>query len=313
MLVILSGMESVSKASLARELTMKYNNFDKYEIDGYVVDITGDHFTITTKDGELVYGEGTNAILCKPEDGSYSEDGYATYDKVVAFKQMVLSTIDSFVYKIGFGDIGYDYGVTQEKLFLESYGGFLEKYQARPFETVVLVGAIAKGAVEQAISDLGQENVKVLSVIRNPSTSYLYTTIPPTEPDFREVNDSPISVKYATEEYVEGMLCAIKLKTLTGAETVRYEDLISTKTLSFDGKTFALPESFSSYNSWITQNEKNKTDSLYTTELDSLNSKLSAFNENLTNLDNQVASLFPANVFTELGYTPLTINNATSL
>lgn len=313
MLVILSGMESVKKVALARELTMAFNNFNDYKIDGYSVDITTDLFTITDSEGKMVYGPGTNELLLNPEDGSYNEAGHQTFAKVQDFIQLVNTTIDSFVYKDSFGDIGYDYGVTQEMLFLEPYTEMLQKYNNRPFETVVLCGPVAAALVDKARTDLGADNVKVLSVIRNPSTSYLFTTISPSDVEFRHIDTSPISVKYATEEYIEGVLCSIKLKSLSGVQTVMFEDLIETKVLNFDGKTINLPEKFTRYNDFITLEEQKLIPELYTSDLDTLNEKLLSFQTGFTNTTQTLGSVFPNNIFAELGYEPLTLEQATEL
>ena len=313
MLIILNGTEATKKVALATEITHALNSFDNYQYKGYYVDFTKKIINIKHSDGTVVYGTGTNALLLNPEDGSKNEEGHAIFKELLDFQELINTTLGKFYFKNTFSNWAFDYGVESEITFLDDYNTFIQLYNTRPYETIVTSGTFTKAFVEKARADLGEANVKVISVIRNPSTSYVINTVAPNgSGEFRFIDDSSIGVKYADEDYTDGMICSVLLKSLPYVTTVKFETLIETGMLPLNGITITLPvDIFAAHNTHITQLEKSQESTFYVDQLAELNSKMSNYRGSVSAPGLNVSNI-PVDIFAELGYTMLQLTDIVS-
>jgi hypothetical protein len=312
MLIILNGTEATKKVAIATEITYALNNFNNYQYNGYSVDFTKGNIEIRDSAGVVVYGQDTNALLLNSEDGSKNEEGHATFKELLDFQISIGTTIGQFYFKNTFSNWAYDYGVEPEITFLDDYNSFIQSYNNRPYETIVTSGTFTKSFIDKARADLGEENVKVISVIRNPSVSYLINTIAPADGEFRLIEDSSIGIKYADEDYTDGMLCSILIKPLSYVTTVKFETLIDTGILSLDGITIILPSAvFAAHNAYITQVEKSQESKFYVDQLADINAKMSNYQESVTASGFNLSNL-PVDIFADLDYTMLQLTDIVS-
>lgn len=303
MLVVLTGTESTKKYTLATSMTLALNSFNAYKIGDYTVDFTKPIFEIKDKDGVVVYDGEIHSILHN-EDGGASEEGLEVFKQANDFMSVFDDRIKMFFYKTEFSSFSYDYGMESQVDFMNDYPAFMEKYQNRPFDVAVAVGTFSKAFIDKVIADLGSDNVKVVSVVRSPSVAYLLNTISPAEIEYRHIDESPIGVKYATEDFFTAYLNAFKLKDLPYVSTVHFEDMSLAGKLTVGDVDVPLPPSFTMYNWLITTQEFNSKDKVYTSELGEFNTKASSLKTSInTDLD---ISNFPDSLFTPFGYVPLT-------
>lgn len=302
MLVILSGVEAIKKLELARAITFAMNSFDNYKIGDYTVDFTPSLFTIKDAEGTVVYDAETHAIL-NNEDGSLNEDGLAIFNQANEFISTVSEKIGRFFYKNEFGSVAYDYGIDTAVDFMNEYPAFMEKYQNRPFDVAVAVGTFSKAFVDKVIADLGADQVKVVSIIRSPSVSYLLNTINPAPVEYRKIDESPIDIKYATEDFFTAFLDAIKLQGLPYVETVRFEDIGITGKFNVGDVEVKAPASFAMHNWLISKHEFDQKDKVYSNEIDTFNTRANSLKTSI-NTDLNI-SQFPDSLFTPLNYVPL--------
>lgn len=305
MLVILTGVEAIKKLELARAITFAMNSFDKYKIGDYTVDFTKPLFTITDADGKVVYDEETHSILHNA-DGTLNEDGKAIFDQANEFMTTVSEKIGQFFYKSVLGSFSYDYGLEPHVDFMDYYPEVMEKYQNRPFDTAVLVGTFSKAFIDQVIADLGADQVKVVSIIRSPSVSYLLNTITPAAIEYRPIDESPIGVKYATEDFFTAYLDAIKLDDLSYVSTLKFEDIAIAGKFKVGDTEVPMPPSFEMHNWLITKAEFEKKDEIHSQDLDAFNTKANSLKVSIQT--DEDISQFPESLFTPLNYVPLSFN-----
>jgi len=302
MLVILNGVEATKKLELARTITFAMNSFDNYKIGDYTVDFTKPVFVIKDADGNVVYDDENHGILHN-EDGSLNEDGLAIFNQAGDFMNTMADKIKAFFYKTEFSSFSYDYGMEPEVDFMDDYPAFMEKYQNRPFDVAVAVGAFSKAFIDKVILDLGADNVKAISVVRSPSVAYLLNTINPAEIEYRRIDESPIGVKYATEDFFTGYLDAVKLQGLSYVDTLHFEDIAIAGKFNIGDVEVKLPESFEMHNWLLTKKEFEMKDVVYTDEIDAFNTKANSLKTSIdTDLD---ISNFPDSLFTPFNYVPL--------
>jgi hypothetical protein len=305
MLVVLTGTESTKKYALATSLTLALNSFNAYKIGDYSVDFTKPIFEIKDKDGTVVYDGEIHSILHNA-DGSASAAGLAVFTQANEFMSALDAKIKSFFYKTEFSSFAYDYGMEPAVDFMNDYPAFMEKYQSRPFDVAVAVGAFSKAFIDKVISDLGSDNVKVVSIVRSPSVAYMLNTISPAEIEYRHIDESPIGVKYATEDFFTAYMDAFKLKDLSYVNTVRFEDMAVAGKIKVGDVEVTLPSSFDMHNWLLTKQEFAAKDRVYTTEIDEFNTKANSLKTSIVTTEN--ISNFPDSLFTPLNYVPLAFN-----
>jgi len=177
---------------------------------------------------------------------------------------------------------------------------------------LIITGSFSRLLIEDLKSDLGQENVSVVNIVRNPSSAFLIHQ--------RSEYDATFTAEEDHKNLIESILSAISLKDYPGVTTIKFEDLLSSNTFVVNGQNIPKPIGYESYNGLFTQHE---FESILPLEIhnsaavDSFNQSISNFNiSQIANVDNPLPELvnilkdqpgnFPVNLFDALGYSPLT-------
>ncbi len=165
--------------------------------------------------------------------------------------------------------------------------------------TDVIGGTFSKVFLEQLRNN---HHVQILNIVRNPSTSYL-TGIEDLFPD----DESPMGLDFVTPVTTSSAIDAITLSKLDYVTTIKFEDVIKNGSFEFMGKTFKCPAVHNNYNGVITRYESVmlKKCGITAEMLNEFNIKFSNFNQSFVNCHNDPK--LPGNVFEELGYKPLTL------
>lgn len=353
MLIILNGPQTTSKAAIGRELMAAFNTF---EIGGYKIDLSQEQVNIYNSAGKHVYSSvdvnGEPLLeLVHNEDGSLNQAGDDILTQAFELQQAINAELkDNHYYNI-FNDDQYDWGLTAiinapmngedpgyEYKWPHTYDDILSNYNNRKHDTQVISGSFSKHFVTSIMEDLGEENVKVLNIIRNPSAVYVANERSLEERKMTPAG--PLDKGRHRRILVRSITSSILVGTIPSATTIRYEDILAKSTFKFLGKDVQCPVITNEHNGIITAQEKatvEKRDAVNDTAVNDFNQRYQNFNmeraEEDTNgqlvfidfLDflskkpaNELAqhqidaekakerlAKIPKNLFAALGYTPL--------
>lgn len=202
----------------------------------------------------------------------------------------------------------------------------------------VVSGSFSALYLNKLKSLLGSSNIAVINITRNPSVSYIthFTGSMPDnfyETSFNDPEDpwSPRTFDVSNaadypDEYCYDYFCSLvnsaTVKNFEGVIDCSFEDLLQDPTLVINGIDVDLSPVIKAHNKLITESEFTEL----TTELSLTEANMSAANAFFTDmrdwkLINDIAdgnvfpdansSPLPANIFTLLNYSPLTISNIT--
>jgi hypothetical protein len=163
----------------------------------------------------------------------------------------------------------------------------------------ILGGSFSRVFLEQLRKT---QDVHVLNIIRNPSVSYVTGT-----EDLFENDELPVGLAYVTPMTTSASIDAITLSKLDYVTTIKFEDIIKTGSFEFMGQIFKCPAVHNNYNGTITKYESVmiKRGIIDSAMVDRFNQIFSSLNTSFINCHNDPR--LPGNVFEELGYTPLTL------
>ena len=335
MLVILSGSETVHKKFFARRVISHLNAF---KIENYVVDYSKHPFEVYDQTGKLVYRpehddvEGCIDLLC-----GHEAQPTIVYEAVRRYEDIFNDQIRDNHFNNIFLDIIYDYGIVPEPsetvvpgavtyLNPHKYSDIINSYKNRQYDTFVITGSFSKSFIDRIRGDLGKENVIAYNIIRHPSVTYAlhektaeyYAAKAPMNPvtDDKKVRRAVFN-------------CA-NLMRYDDVITVRFEDILASGSFVVNGVDIGVPPGYDNYNGWITQWEKDNVVPLHTVSPE----RVAEFNEYCSNFDfadlesdecdkanivqvindqfgstytrEEIDQIIPTNLFTALGYTPLT-------
>lgn len=257
-----------------------------------------------------------------------------TQNKIKQLNQQILDNERDNDFKNFFQDVEYDYGLTDT---LEcnlrwgdsnaknvTYQTIVNNYTNRAYDIFVITGTFSKGIIDKLQTELGEENVSVLNISRNPSVAFMLNR---KSPDWYQDN---LAHTYDWDKMkLEGSLFnCINLKRFSNIRTLKFEDMLDAGYFTVGNTTIPMPVEFAKYNQFLTTYEKSVIDLNYETEsaLTTFNSQVSyylqpsitdsttrmaerekAFNTKFTYTDYMH---WPNNFFTELGYTSLTTRTA---
>lgn len=228
------------------------------------------------------------------------------------YKELFDNTVKTH-YKMKFRAIMADYGVQQNILFPEggNYEEFLKTYNDRQHEYFVISGSFSKTFVSMVSSDIA--NVEVINITRNPSVSYLLDAIAidPVCPYNTNMN-----LKLLKKRYNTSTIQQIGLRSLSNVNTIKFEDIIESKTLCVDNKKISIPKTYEIFNKYITQQEYRNIDSQITAEdIDKFNQAYTNFNLTFPygrdDVPVELIPKLPKNIFADLDYIALTYNEIT--
>jgi hypothetical protein len=168
--------------------------------------------------------------------------------------------------------------------------------------TNIVTGVFAPFYINKMINEYSGDT-KVINIIRNPTVSYLMD-------DSHLVNDGisngesthPDGTRIAQcgDTLFSSIINSALVKMMPTAQTIRFEDIISTGTITIDDVSVSVVE-FENYNGIITQYEK---DNLVTLVSKDKQDSLSNFVTTFTNLAEMYPGL-PNDIYVDFSYEPL--------
>lgn len=332
MLVIVSGVETTGKKLIAREILSKMSG-DIALDNGHFLRLNTHPYTITNSDGEVVFEPGGVCTLLhdKSNGDSFCPVGDAILKQAEGFYETIIlnGSRDGHV-KANFADVYRDYGVFQHPMFYEfsasnpntniTYQDIVDAYNSKSSQVYVLTGIFGKHFIDEMKVLIGAENVVALNIIRNPSVCFLFDQKPA---EWYEANNKTIDTDF--EKLKKSLFTATYLNSCDDVITLRYEDILSDGFIEINGVRIAIPEELVSTDGILTNQEKTEflpQNNIADTDLDELNNTFQNFVHLPTATDEILADvnatqgtaltraliteMVPVNVFTELGYDPMT-------
>lgn len=299
MLIILSGLEAIAKPKIANAIIRKLN--EPFLVEGLEVKYNPNF-------DEILYQEGNNITF---PDVVTTE----TFDHIrtaLNDKHRELDDLsEEYNVKDFFIDIGYDFGILETKEYTllqneetvtKSFDDILTAYNSSSLSNFVISGIVSNAFIEDITTAIGAENVSVINITRNPSASY-----------FMHSPDTSYQGNDDREKMFSSMLNAIKLKQL-GYTTVKFEDIISTQSITVNGTTIPLPDTFASSNGVINVWESENLPSKTADEVLNFNSSISPLDATLVGApdNSSIYDNFKLDIFAELSYTALTYAEITA-
>lgn len=304
MLIILNGVETVHKKWFAGRLVAALNTF---EVNGHTINFDKQPFEITDPTGALVYGPGVTSLLMNQEDGSRNEAGYEIFNTAIALEDThFLTGSRENHYSVAYVDLDYDYSVTTTVNYppysLLNNPNVIERYNARTIENFVISGSFSRVFIEQMITELGRENVKIINVIRNPSVTHLMHEKPPEY----YIKNTTYTKEHDTQKLHKSILTSAFLIQFEDVATFKFEDILRDGYFMFEGNKISLPSDHVAYNDWITEFELSTVIPQRVESMDENLEQLDAFNTAFSDLG--AVSDHPnyaGNIFQIMGYEPL--------
>jgi hypothetical protein len=330
MLIIQNGAETIGNQYIASRINAVLNSFDLTEVNGYVADLTKRPFEIIAPNGDVVYSTSTSKLLLN-DDSSLNADGIEIlrrFDELSATTHSINSRVvrdpkqlleDTWYgpqrVKLAFGMIDKDYDVLLENAINKEvddaivnnlYQHIINLYNTRDLPNLVISGSFSKYYVDKFRSDLGAQNVTVINITRNPSTVYYRHfgvednefSAPPEGAELPRTFDGTNSTKFSrgySRSFLMGLINNATLKNLDYVTTVKYEYLVSRKKITVNGLDVALDIHKDSLRELPVPDISEET--------------ITIVNQFLSNVnDSRLGNNIPKNLFTSLGYEPLTLN-----
>lgn len=347
MLVILSGVETIHKKFFARKIIAALNRFvvDGYTVDFSiepftVTDPTG-KVVYSPAIGDQPH---TNELLIDVDnDGVIDPEGNATFEKILELNDSLFLTggrnnhFSNF-----FIDIAHDFGITENVdygsntpkiplLHPHSYADILANYENRLGDVHVITGIFSKGFIDSIRTDIGAENVTVINIIRNPSTCILLNRKDDAYYANPEKNRTP---ELDARKLVYSLANAAVLANFDDITTIRFEDIITDGKFTVNGVEVKVPAGYDNFNSILTQWEHNNLIPLeiisaetleaisielqhyasghvssLTEEIVTYINSLRATPATMSEIKSIMSTNMPENLFTALGYEPLTYDD----
>ena len=256
MLIILNAMSSIGVKYIALEFLKVFNS---QTIDDYHVNFST--LQIKDKNENILYDSNQNIDELVRIDNSL-------FQKIIKIDNNLRDLSHTEHYSYGyFEDFYYDYGITNELIvdlwqnapdFVHggvSYQKTLNNYLNRQNEikNYVISGQFSKSIIERFKNDLGKENVIVVNIIRNLSSSLAL-----------HIQDEDYFLKYNTTEegyylrIFESTLSAIAVMSIDDVYNIRFEDFLENKFIEIKDKRINLPELYNNFNNLLTYWEKEK-------------------------------------------------------
>jgi hypothetical protein len=359
MLIVVSGVETIHKKFFARSILMKLIPVIDLG-DGYTLNFSSHPFEIYDASEKLVYKtaddtrEGINELLIDLDnDGIADPEGRELFDKAQElYEKYFLTGVRNNHFMNTFSDPWFDFGfvkvidapmdgndVNYDIIHPHSYDDILAAYNARELDVHVITGSFGKHFIESIREDLGEENVQVINIIRNPSAAFLlnekdpkfYTLKKPTKARDRAMDRRKLEIS---------VINAIILKDVPGVTTLKYEDILASGKFTVNGIEITAPESLlEADNGYLTTWEltthvplgivnavdveefndhfSNYEPTIIKFDTDEITLKLTKLADGLKinplekGSGEEIDKIFPKNIFYELGYTKLTYTELT--
>ena len=323
MLIILSGSETIHKKFISRAIlsalipTFPLSN-------GYTMNFKKHPFEIFDSTGKSVYrpengaDAGTNEILHN-HDGSLNADGQAILNQATqTYTDVLLSGVRDSHFGNFFVDLEYDFGInTTNPPEWESkgvqfhhphmYEDVVALYNNKKFPIYVITGNFSKRFIDKIRSDIGADNVKAYNIIRNPSVAFALHE----KPEDYYIQKPAMSTAIDRKKIQIATMNCVNLARHSDITTIRFEQIIKDGSIAINGTTVKLPPEYVNYNDTVTVWEKDFAAQRIVTdaELNEWNTWCSALVPDDSSAD---VTKIPRNLFTALGYSPLSYVEMTS-
>ena len=335
MLIIVNTIDSINRNLIGLRLLETFNDF---KIDNLTVKIEGMASSLTNY---VLYNEqGSIVYPTEPVD-------IDSLEKLISFQNDRLSiTRSDLLTKLDFGCVEHDYGILNNPIMenldqpLNTYEAQLDAYRNDSNTCRVILGIFGKWFIDKMRQDIGADKVKVLNIVRNPSVCFVLNQTQNKQNDlFKEYKHLRKSI-----------LNAVNLSRFDDITTVKFEDILSSGSIIFNGVTITLPEQYQNHNNLLTAYEYHHLISKATDQnLDQFNQEYSNYEidhfvditaeektqqtpppiglygfikvKDVITSTNQILGLNLAeetltplkmNVFTSLGYSPLSFSQISS-
>ena len=355
MVIVLTGMQAINKKFLARIILASLN---KFEYKGYTCDFIDSNIKIYNANNELVYKlssieggvvgvEQTEFDVdiqdLAPEEPNVGEDDGVedllhTHPEVIDYFLKINSEIfeDGIKYNhfvTTFCSLDIDFGLTDTPRYLKengetkllhphSYDDVIKNIKEFPYPVKVISGTFGDHFINKIKTDLPDEEVQVINIIRNPSASWLMNKKPeskwnsPGSPDLDEALDF--------ERFFQTTLTSTIIQNTPGVTTIKFEELMKTGKLVIGNTEIDIRDDYLAFNDWINNYESQIDILMPDEEFNSFNNLATNYtfeefyNEPddideeqeygipRTQLFETVSKHFPRNLFADLGYSPLT-------
>ena len=300
MLILLSGSEAIAKPLIARNIIKKLN--EPFTVGELSVTYDAEGTAIFTKDGSVI--DLVDVITDQDNDGAPVE-GYQDIMTSINDNYKTLNdTADENNYIDFFIDFGYDFGVLAEKEYPDNnapgvtatLADVVAAYNNTTLNNFIICGIFSNAFINDLKTEVGAENVTVINVTRNPSVAYFMHS---PSSDFANNDDH--------EKLIGSMLNAIKLKQ-EGYTTIKFEDIISSQSITINGTEIDLPASFASANGILNTWENDNLPTKTADEVSNFNASISPLDATLVGAPDNSSTYYniKLDIFTELSYTALT-------
>lgn len=305
MLIVLSGVESIHKRLIARQIIAKMN---KFVVDGYEMDLTmDDPFGIKDSDGNYISIEKFLHIDDTAKQYNTLNKMKEIEENVFQIQGMQNHLFNAYVaieYEFGIFDVP-DYTLEENKYpftWDASKEAIIKRYKESDLKYFVITGSISKTFINELRVELGYSNVLSFNIIRNPSVCYY---LHQKSEDFFNKPDDYNKI-YDEEKLYDSLLNAVLLKEDKLTTTVKFEDMINTGKFFVNDKNIGLYPDYESKNEILTKFEYNNIvpkQNVNVVNIRKFNDKWK--NINLYDLGSKSNDI-KFNLFERLGYEPLT-------
>jgi hypothetical protein len=347
MLVILSGVETIHKKFFARKISAALNTFTvdghmvDFSIEPFkVTDASGKVVYCMEHDDQPM----TNELLVDLDnDGVFDPEGNATFEKITKLSDdLFLTGGRNNHFSNFFIDLAHDFGLTDTVdygsntpkiplLHPHSYADVLANYENRLGDVHVITGIFSKSFIDSVRNDIGAENVTVINIVRNPSTCILLNRKDDEYYANPEKNRTP---ELDARKLVYSIANAAVLAQFDDITTIKFEDAIIAGKFIVNGIEVKVPTGYDNFNGLLTQWEHENlipleivsAETLDTINLEmqhyasrqisSLTTDIVTYLNSLrsnavtqTELETLMSENMPENLFTALGYEPLTYDD----
>lgn len=294
MLIAVTGIQTVQRQYIARQIHVALNGLSNVEIDGYRADFTNDDsYEIYNADGVLVYQpHGVHDLLLDANSTAEYKGpcyyGRQTRLKADAFRDRINMIVAE-------GDLTH---YTQDDDYVIEK--MRQMYNDHEHEHDVFFGNISQPTMEKLAAAFGDELI-VLNIIRNPSVAFLVDTT------YNRNQHTGLNNPHLSYRLGSSISMACDLKPMSSVTTVKYETIIDDGKFQLLGMDIVCPELFG-FNQYLTEEENTH---IVPTEKEKKAETLELFNQLAQDIrahsDTPADDNIPNNVFEHLGYEAIDI------
>ena len=134
-----------------------------------------------------------------------------------------------------------------------SYENLLDSYRERKYDYKIISGSFGKTFLEKIRKDIGEQNVLVLNIVRNPSAAFIISNKPDIsyESDYTQPNNL-LTKKDDEFCFIESYINSIIIKDLPYVNTIKYEDILRDGYIEILNTKIDFSFFYKKYNSYIT-------------------------------------------------------------